>query len=123
MSVLTKKVERRLKIKKGIRSRVFGTPEKPRLSVFRSNKAIYAQLIDDNLQKTIVGVHSKKDTLKADAGERKGKIATAYLLGLAMAQKAQQEKVSTVVFDRGSFLYHGRVEAFAQGVRDGGIKF
>jgi len=117
MSVLRKKVERRLKIKKGIRSRVFGTPEKPRLSVFRSNKDIYVQLIDDVHGKTLASASSKtiKDSLT--------KIEKSALVGKALAEKAVAAGITTCVFDRNGYLYHGRVKSLAEGAREAGLKF
>jgi large subunit ribosomal protein L18 len=117
MSVLGKKVERRLKIKKGIRSRVFGTPERPRLSVFRSNKDIYVQLIDDVHSKTLVSASSK--TFK----EKITKIEKSALVGKAIAEKAIAAGLTTCVFDRNGYLYHGRVKSLADGAREGGLQF
>lgn len=117
MSVLTKKVERRLKIKKGIRSRVFGTPEKPRLSVFRSNKAIYVQLIDDVHGKTLVAASSAALT------EKTTKTAQSAIVGKAIAEKAIAAGITTCVFDRNGFLFHGRVKSLADAAREGGLNF
>lgn len=117
MSVLTQRVERRLKIKKGIRSRVFGTPERPRLSVFRSNKDIYAQLIDDVHGKTLVAASSKsfKETIT--------KIEKSGLVGKLLAEKAIAAGLTTCIFDRNGYLYHGRVKSLAEGAREGGLQF
>ena len=117
MSVLRKKVERRLKIKKGIRSRVFGTPEKPRLSVFRSNKDIYVQIIDDVHSKTLASASSKS------VKDKMTNIEKSALVGKAIAEKAASAGVTTVVFDRNGYLYHGRVKSLAESAREGGIKF
>jgi large subunit ribosomal protein L18 len=111
------KVQRRKKIKAGIRSRVFGTPEKPRLSVFRSNKQIYAQVIDDVHGKTLAAASSKNITDKLTNIEK------SALVGKALAEKALQAGITTVVFDRNGFLYHGRVKGLADGAREGGLKF
>lgn len=116
MAVL-KKIARRTKIKAGIRSRVFGTPEKPRLSVFRSNKDIYVQLIDDVHGKTIASASSRKNK---DAMNKTGK---ATLVGKEIAEKAAQAGITTCVFDRNGYLYHGRVKGLADGAREGGLKF
>lgn len=105
-----------------LRKRVIGTAEKPRLSVFRSLRGMYAQLIDDAKSVTVVGVSSTA-TLSGDAGERTGKVKVAYLLGKALAEKAKEKNITTVVFDRGGFAYRGRVAAFADGARDGGLQF
>jgi len=112
-----KKIARRTKIKTGIRSRVFGTPEKPRLSVFRSNKEIYAQIIDDVHGKTLAFASSKKMTEKVNKSEK------AALVGKAIAEKAVAAGLSSVVFDRNGYLYHGRVKSLADGAREGGLKF
>ena len=116
MAVL-KKIARRTKIKRGIRSRVFGTPEKPRLSVFRSNNEIYAQLIDDVHGKTLASASSKKLTDKVN------KTAKAALVGKELAEKAVQAGLSTCVFDRNGYLFHGRVKSLADGAREGGLQF
>jgi large subunit ribosomal protein L18 len=116
MAVL-KKIQRRTKIKKGIRSRVFGTPEKPRLSVFRSNKDIYAQLIDDVHGKTLASASSKKLADKVNKTEK------AAIVGKELAAKAAQAGVTTCVFDRNGYLFHGRVKSLADGAREGGLQF
>lgn len=112
---------RKQKLKRQIRTRskVRGTEDKPRLSVFRSNRFIYAQLIDDEKGKTILGVSEK------DVNNVKGmkKIERSKALGLFLAKKATDKKIKRAVFDRGSYAYHGRVSFFAQGAREGGLKF
>ncbi|MFN7312137.1 MAG: 50S ribosomal protein L18 [Bacteroidota bacterium] len=117
MSEIRKKLERRAKIRKGIRSRVFGTPEKPRLSVFRSNKDIYAQLIDDVHGKTIASASSKNLKDKAT------KIEKSAIVGKELAEKAKAAGVNTCIFDRNGYLYHGRVKSLAEGAREGGLQF
>lgn len=97
--------------------KILGTTKRPRLSVFRSNKFIYAQIIDDEKGKTLVGVSEKR------IKEEKTKTDKAKLLGLLLARQALKHKIDSVVFDRGNFKYHGRVKAFADGVREGGLKF
>ena len=116
MAVL-KKLARRTKIRKGIRSRVFGTPERPRLTVFRSNKAIYAQLIDDVHGKTFAAASSMKVT------DKMNKTEVAALVGKALAEKAVQAGITACVFDRNGYLYHGRVKSLADGARSGGLQF
>jgi large subunit ribosomal protein L18 len=116
MAVL-KKIQRRLKIKKRIRSRIFGTPEVPRLSVFRSNSDIYAQIIDDVHGKTLASANSKKNTEKINKTEK------SILVGKTIAEKAQQLGITKVVFDRNGYLYHGRVKSLAEAAREGGIQF
>lgn len=111
---------RRNRIKMRIRKVVSGTPECPRLSVYRSNKAIYAQLIDDSKGVTLVSASSSE----AGLSEQKGtKIELAALVGKAIAAKAQAAGITEVKFDRGGYLYHGRVKSLADGAREGGLKF
>jgi large subunit ribosomal protein L18 len=119
----TNKEERRDRRRIRIRARVIGTAKKPRLNVFRSLRGFYAQLIDDSSGKTLAAIHSKTAKVTGDAGERKGKVAEAYLLGKVLAEKAKVKSVETVVFDRAGYNYHGRVKAFADGAREGGLKF
>lgn len=108
------------KIKRQIRTRakIKGTAERPRLSVFKSNRFIYAQLINDEARKTILGVSEKhlKETLV-------GKIARARALGILLAKEAIDKKIKKVVFDRGSYSYHGRISGIAKGAREGGLEF
>lgn len=114
------KIERRIRIKRRIRKIVFGTAERPRLSVFRSNKQISAQLIDDNAQRTLVSASS---LCKEIAEKKITKIEQAQLLGALVAEKAKAAGIETVVFDRNGYLYHGRVKALADAAREGGLKF
>lgn len=109
------KLRRRLRVRK----KVFGTSERPRLSVFRSNKYIYGQLVDDRAKSTLVDVQAEAKKLHK-GGNR---IEAAFEVGKALAAKAKGKKISSVVFDRGSYKYHGRVKSFADGVRKGGLKF
>ena len=115
MKQTAKKALKRIQRHRRIRSRVFGTPEKPRLAFFRSNKHIYAQLIDDTAGNTLVGVSS----LKGGSGTQEG----AKQLGAAIAKQAQDKKISKVVFDRGGFMYTGSVKTFADAAREGGLEF
>lgn len=112
----TKKEKRKLRVRKNLLKR----EDRFRLSVFRSNKFSYAQIIDDWNRKTIVSA-SEKD-LKDDE-KKLPKTERAHLVGKSLAVKALQEKITTVVFDRGSYKYHGRVKALAEGAREGGLKF
>jgi large subunit ribosomal protein L18 len=112
----TKKVERRIKIMFRIRKRVNGTAERPRLSVFRSNKQIYAQVINDVEGKTLAAASSL-------GLEKMPKTEQAQKVGALLAEKAKAAGVETVVFDRNGYLYHGRVQAFADAAREGGLKF
>lgn len=106
-----------------IRARISGTAERPRLNVHRSLLNIFAQLIDDTTGRTLASVHSKTMAKGGDAGERKGKSAEAYLVGKKIAELAAAAKITTIVFDRAGFRYHGRVKAVAEGARDGGLQF
>lgn len=108
--------EARIKRHKTIRKHLSGTKECPRLSVFRSNKHIYAQIIDDSLSKTLVSVSDiKMNKVK--------KSKKAYEIGKKLAEKAAKLKIKNVIFDRGGFLYHGRIAELARSAREGGLKF
>lgn len=113
------KLNRRAKIKRRIRKKVFGTTLVPRLSVYRSNKQIYAQLIDDTKGITLVAESSYKNK----ATDKLNKIDQAAVVGKDIAQKAVKAGVETVVFDRNGYLYHGRVKSLAESAREGGLKF
>ncbi|TPN81300.1 50S ribosomal protein L18 [Aquimarina algicola] len=114
------KDSRRAKIRKGIRGKISGTEQRPRLSVFRSNKEIYAQIIDDVSGKTISSASSRDKDIASASGN---KVEKAGLVGKALAEKAKQAGVETVSFDRGGYLYHGRVKSLAEGAREAGLKF
>lgn len=105
-----------------IRKKILGTDERPRLAVFRSNKHIYCQLINDVNGKTLAAVSSNSSEIKSKEIE-KGKISVAKEVGLLLSSKAKQNGFTTVVFDRGGFCYHGRVKALADGAREGGLVF
>lgn len=111
---------RRTKIRHTIRAKVSGTSQKPRLAVFRSNSDIYVQLIDDTKGVTLAAASSKDKDIKAQAGTKSEK---SKLVGAAIARKASELNVKEVVFDRGGYLYHGRVKAVADGAREGGLQF
>jgi large subunit ribosomal protein L18 len=113
------KENRRQKIHWRIRKNIKGTPERPRISVFRSNHFIYAQLIDDLAGHTIAAVSSRDNAFTGKGT----KSEQARLVGKALAEKALASNVSSVVFDRGGYLYHGRVKALAEGAREGGLQF
>ena len=115
----SKKFEKRAKIKRRIRKKVFGTTERPRLSVYRSNKGIYAQVIDDVEGKTLAASSS----LNNKATEGKTKSEAAQVVGKELAEKAKKAGVETVVFDRNGYQYHGRVKSLAEAAREGGLKF
>jgi len=112
---------RRSKIK--IRKRISGTPESPRLTVYRSIKFIYAQLIDDLSGVTMAAASSLSPEIKEEVKNTKGKVNQSKLVGKYLAQKALEKNISTVVFDRNGFRYHGRIKAIADGAREGGLKF
>jgi large subunit ribosomal protein L18 len=114
------KQERRYRIKKRIRKVVSGTAERPRLNVFRSNKQIYAQLIDDLSGKTILAVSSLNKDFEGAQGT---KVEIAEKVGKAVAEKAIAAGLTAVVFDRNGYLYHGRVKQLADAAREGGLKF
>jgi len=116
---LTKQA-RRYRIKKRIRKTINGTAELPRLSVFRSNKQIYAQLIDDLTGKTLAAASSKDKEIATD---KVTKIEQAALVGKLIAEKAKLVNIERVVFDRNGYLYHGRVKSIAEAAREGGLKF
>lgn len=116
----SRKVIRRNSIRKRIRRTITGTAERPRLSVFRSNKQIYAQLIDDVAGKTVIAASSRESIL----GEgNKTKVEAAAIIGKTLAERAVAAGITEVVFDRGGYLYHGRVKSLAEGARNGGLKF
>lgn len=115
-----KNISRRVKIKYRVRKRVVGSDQKPRLSVFRSNKQIYAQLINDDKGITLASASSREK----DFAENKGtKTETAKEVGKRIAEKAKEAGIEIVVFDRNGYLYHGRVKSLAEGAREGGLKF
>ena len=114
------KTERRQRIRNRIRKIVSGTETKPRLSVFRSNKEIYAQIVDDVSGKTISAASSRDKDISSVKGT---KLEIASLVGKAVADKAMKAGVETISFDRGGYLYHGRVKSLADGAREAGLKF
>lgn len=115
------RLERRNRIKMRIRKQVSGTNEKPRMSVFRSNKGIYVQLIDDLAGQTLLSVSSKMKEVADQKGVNKTE--QAKLVGKLVAAKAIEKGIETVVFDRNGYLYHGRVKSLADAAREGGLKF
>lgn len=138
------KQEKKARRKKRTKAKIFGTMTRPRLSVYRSLKHIYAQLIDDEKGKTLIAASDlefrKSKTFKKKTGQKsrtqarkkeqaektekmRGKTAIAYEVGKLIAEKAAKKQIKKVVFDRGSFLYHGRVKALAEGARAGGLEF
>jgi large subunit ribosomal protein L18 len=114
------KLTRREKIKRRIRGIIKGTAERPRLSVFRSNKEIYAQIIDDVKGVTLVSASSREKDVAAEKGTKTEK---AKLVGLNLGKKALAAGITTVSFDRNGYLYHGRVKSLADGAREAGLNF
>ncbi len=113
------KEKRRLRIRMRVRKTVKGSESTPRLSVFRSNKEIYAQLIDDTSGKTIVAASSRDKEIE----NKEGKLNTAFTVGKLIGERAKTAGITTIAFDRGGYLYHGRVKSLAEGAREAGLKF
>lgn len=114
------KLEQRQKIRYRIRKKIAGTAAKPRLAIFRSNSDIYAQLIDDDNGFTLAAASSRDKDISAQKGT---KVEKSKLVGQTIARKAKDLGISIIVFDRGGNLYHGRVQAVAEGAREGGLQF
>ena len=123
MKGLNKKVRARLRRKMRIRKRLLGTPERPRLAVFRSARHIYAQVIDDTKGVTISAASSLSPEIKDRQAECKGKVEVAKIVGELVAKRAMEKGVKKVAFDRGGYKYHGRVKALADGARESGLEF
>ncbi len=122
-----KKRNNRVKRHRRVRAKIYGSNEKPRLAVYRSNRGINLQLIDDDSQKTLFSVSSDGDvvelkTIKGKKTDFKGKSLDAYKVGLLLGEKAKKKSIKECVFDKGGFKYHGRVAAVAEGVRESGVK-
>lgn len=113
------KSQSRNRIKYRIRKKLGGTAERPRLAVYRSNKAIYAQIIDDVSALTLFSASTKENSISASGT----KSEQAKAVGILIAEKAKANKIENVVFDRGGYLYHGRVRSLAEGAREGGLNF
>lgn len=112
----------RLRRKRRIRKKIIGTPRRPRLSVYKSNKHTYAQIIDDYAGHTIVSASTVDSELSEELDDEMTKTEQARKVGEAVAERAQEAGVDTVVFDRNGFIYHGRLAAVADGARDGGLE-
>lgn len=115
------KVTARAKRVSRIRKKIVGTSDRPRLRVFKSNKHIYAQIIDDSLGTTVVSMSTKAKDF--EVGEEKGKTGAAKIVGLKIAEKAKAAGIEKVIFDRGGYIYHGRVKSLSEGAREGGLIF
>lgn len=112
------KSNRRLRIRRGIRNKIVGTSERPRLSVFKSNKAVYAQLVDDSKGHTVAAANS------IELGESaSSNIDNAKQVGTKLAERAKKAGIASVLFDRSGYQYHGKIKALADGAREGGLKF
>lgn len=122
MAVKNKKEAARRRRKRSIRKRISGSTERPRLSVFRSNMHIYAQVIDDTTGTTLAAASSQSGELKSDSSERK-KAEVAGLVGKLVAEKCLAKDITQVVFDRNGFIYHGRIKAVADAAREAGLQF
>jgi large subunit ribosomal protein L18 len=117
MTVMTKPAQR-LKRRRRVRAKIRGTSERPRISVFRSNRGIFAQLIDDDAGRTLASVSWTEGTLKGLA-----RLEQAQKAGATLAERAKAAGIERAVFDRGGYQYHGRVKALAEGAREGGLQF
>jgi len=122
MSKANKKSVSRSRRKRSIRGKLSGTAARPRLTVFRSNKHIYAQVIDDVAGKTLAAASTANEGVREAAAEKK-KTEIAEMVGLKLAEKCKELSIESVVFDRNGFIYHGRVKAVAEGAREGGLRF
>ncbi|MCQ2174729.1 MAG: 50S ribosomal protein L18 [Bacteroidales bacterium] len=116
------RIERRRRIHYRIRKHVSGTADRPRMVVFRSNKQIYVQVIDDEQGKTLVAAASNDKALAAQCKGKSG-IESAAIVGKAIAERAKDKGISAVAFDRGGYLFHGRVKSLADAAREGGLEF
>lgn len=121
MAKTNPKVTARKKRVQRIRTKIFGTSERPRMSIYRSNRHIYVQIIDDVSHKTLVA--SSTDGKDFDGSDLNGKCEQAKKVGLTIAEKAKSVGIEKVVFDRGGNLYHGRIKALSDGAREGGLQF
>jgi len=122
MATAVKKAASRLRRKRSIRKKISGTAERPRLSVYRSNKHIYVQVIDDVNGKTLASFSSENASVREETSDKK-KTETAQIVGQRIAEKCKELSIEQVIFDRNGFIYHGRVKALAEGAREGGLKF
>lgn len=121
--ILKNTIERRVRKRARVRKKILGTPSRPRLTVFRSLRHIYAQIIDDSQGKTIVSASSVSKALKDEVKGATTEQDICKLIGKTAAKLALEKKITEVVFDRNGYLYHGRVKAVAEGAREAGLKF
>lgn len=122
MGVMDTKKAMRLKRKKRIRKKISGTPERPRLTVFRSARHIYAQIIDDIRGQTIISASTMEKPIR-EGEKAENKVSSAVHIGKVIAQRAMDKGITTVVFDRNGYKYHGRVKAVSDGARETGLNF
>ena len=115
-------IERRVRRKRGIRKKLFGTAERPRVTVYRSLSHIYAQAVDDLNGTTIAHASSLNDSIVAGLIDGKGKVSVGKAVGKAIATRLKEKDVASAIFDRNGYLYHGRVKAVAEGAREGGLQ-
>jgi large subunit ribosomal protein L18 len=123
MNKNSKKIQSRDRRRKQIRKKISGTAEKPRLSIYRSLNHIYAQLVDDFNQKSILTVSDLTKEVRAELNEKSTKTEKSKVVGKIVAKKALENNIETVVFDRGGYRYHGRVKTLAESAREAGLKF
>jgi len=123
MKSTQKKNFRRLRRKRRVRKNVTGTADRPRLTVFRSTKNIYAQIVDDDLGKTLVAASTMEKSLKEKLGDARGNKAAAQEVGTALAAKAGEAGIKQVVFDRNGYAFHGRIKELADAARKAGLEF
>ena len=105
------------------KSRIYGSTEKPRLVVFRSSKYIYGQIVDDSSHKVLASISNISKSAVSEVKKAKSKTEASKILGKMLGAQAVKSKIGTIVFDRNGYLYHGRIKAFAEGAREGGLKF
>ena len=122
MKQILRKRQQRQRRKRHVRKRVIGSPERPRLTVFRSHKNIYAQIIDDTVGRTLVAASSRESELTQQLSNGSNRTA-AKVVGTALAEKAVKAGIKKVVFDRNGYAYHGRISELAQAARDSGLEF
>ena len=120
---MKRKLTRRQRSKLGIKKKVIGTAERPRLAVYRSLNHIYAQLVIDSTGTTLMNASTLSKEIQADLKKAKNKVERSKIVGTLIAKKALEKKIDNVVFDRSGYRYHGRVQAVAEGAREGGLKF
>ncbi|MBW1804855.1 MAG: 50S ribosomal protein L18 [Deltaproteobacteria bacterium] len=120
---VTSRAEARLKRKKRVRKKITGTHERPRLTVYRSLRHIYAQIIDDNAAETLIDASSLSKDIKSQTQGKAGNIEGASIIGKSIAERALKKGIKKVVFDRNGFLYHGRIKALADSAREHGLEF